>query len=396
MFTEINISTMILSNWTPVASTSPVNPEEEFKAVTLGVFLITLALCLIGIYGNIISIVIFAQPMMRSSINILLTGLSSIDLGILILAIPVFVIPGFDAYKPAGHIVPWDYVYAIILRFVYPLIMIAQTSSVWTFVIISVERYLAVCYPLNVNKLMTASRAKWSQLLIVISSVVYNIIRFWEYQPSPKEPFYESYLRNNHEYFLIYSTILYLASHFVLPFTVILLLNIKMVKAINEAHRERRRLNPHQSQEYRTAQMIIVVTTMFGVCNTLAFVLNIWEAYQRDLFSTANHRFLAYLILDISNILILLNSASTFVIYLLYCNRYRLLFKNFSRFKCLLCTWSMMNRKTKFEWPFEITDVSSSMVLVQKSASMAKTSVMSTATTNGTITTQTDENIFLK
>ncbi len=34
--------------------------------------------------------------------------------------------------------------------YVYPISMMLQTASVWVFVLITAERFLAVCYPLQV------------------------------------------------------------------------------------------------------------------------------------------------------------------------------------------------------------------------------------------------------
>lgn len=77
--------------------------------------------------------------------------------------------------------------------------------------------------------------------------------------------------------------------------------------------------------QHRTTRMIVVVTAVFGVCNTLPFVLNIWEAFQPDDFWD-NVQKPALLVTDFSNCLVILNSSSTFLIYLVYCTSYRKLF----------------------------------------------------------------------
>lgn len=46
-----------------------------------------------GCVGNLLSLFIFTRPCMTSSVNVLLAGLSAIDLVLLVLVVPVFVLP---------------------------------------------------------------------------------------------------------------------------------------------------------------------------------------------------------------------------------------------------------------------------------------------------------------
>uniref|UniRef100_A0A0M3IJQ1 G_PROTEIN_RECEP_F1_2 domain-containing protein n=1 Tax=Ascaris lumbricoides TaxID=6252 RepID=A0A0M3IJQ1_ASCLU len=57
---------------------------------------ILLIVC-IGVLGNLVSLFMFSRPHMRTaSVNVLLSALSAVDLGLLVLSIPVFVVPGLD------------------------------------------------------------------------------------------------------------------------------------------------------------------------------------------------------------------------------------------------------------------------------------------------------------
>lgn len=296
-----------------------------YSITTLTTCLIMCLLCAVGFYGNVVSIFIFTKPIMRrSSINILLTGLSAIDLSVLILAVLVFVLPSLNETFKFEFMSGF---YPFIILVLYPLATVAQTCSIWTFVLISVERFVAVCYPLNVNKYMTTGRTKFAQGVVVFLAVSYNIVRFWEFVATDELPYLEPYLRQNSYYFAIYSTGLYLFTHFLLPFGLILILNIRIAEGINLAHMERRRMTgiENPSAQNRTTRMIVVVTSMFGVCNSLAFILNIWEAIKPNLFQS-ELSVAAYLLLDISNIAVILNCSTTFVIYLIYCKKYRTYF----------------------------------------------------------------------
>lgn len=94
-------------------------------------------LCLVGIFGNIVSFLIFTRRCMRSPINVLLSGLSLVDTSVLAIAIPVYVVPGLNFCDAFGSLAR---LHVVIVFGLYQLAMVAQTCSVWTFVLISIER----------------------------------------------------------------------------------------------------------------------------------------------------------------------------------------------------------------------------------------------------------------
>ena len=78
----------------------------------------------------------------------------------------------------------------------YPICVMFQAMSVGFLVAITIDRYLAVCYPFKVttyctryfwnfiifNYLKCSSRALFTVSFIVVISVAYNFVRFWEYE----------------------------------------------------------------------------------------------------------------------------------------------------------------------------------------------------------------------
>lgn len=112
-----------------------------YTKFSFGLALLLLTVCLFGVLFNIVSIYIYTRPQMRAPINVLLTGLSAIDLLMLVLAIFAFVIPGLNVvlmHPLLTQITNYSTIY------LYPLAMMAQTCSIWTLVLITVERYIAV------------------------------------------------------------------------------------------------------------------------------------------------------------------------------------------------------------------------------------------------------------
>lgn len=217
---------------------------------------------------------------------------------------------------------------------------------------------MAVCRPFHAQRVLTIKRARYAQLGVAAFAALYNLVRFWEYKlvitrnenSTWGVPTYERLLRENYSYFIGYYTISYVIVHFFAPFLLISILNALIIKTIAEASALRQRLAPKRNTSNQTCnqpdtavlkdakrqgnitRMIVVVTLIFLLCNTLPFVLNIWEALETSLFNPSNPwSSVAYVTLDVSNILVVLNSSTNFILYAIYCRQYRKLCRRYLR-----------------------------------------------------------------
>ncbi|KHJ90490.1 hypothetical protein OESDEN_09667 [Oesophagostomum dentatum] len=85
------------------------------------------------------------------------------------------------------------------------------------------------------------------------------------------------------------------------------------------AAEQRRELVASERREHNTAKMMIFVVIVFLVCYTFSFILNVAEI----LFSSLFRHQIGYLLNDINNILVVVNTSSPFVFYVKYSTRYR-------------------------------------------------------------------------
>lgn len=69
--------------------------------------------------------------------------------------------------------------------------------------------------------------------------------------------------------------------------------------------------------------MLLIVTFVFAGCNTLPFLLNLAECVKPDLFADENTATLAYQLNDLSTLLVVLNSSTTWIIYIIFSAKYR-------------------------------------------------------------------------
>lgn len=125
---------------------------------------------MVGILGNSLSLIILSRPQMRSSINYLLIALARCDIILIITSMFLF---GFHSIFPftynddteSGSMFWLRYsynVYPRIIRYLFTLAMIAQTANCYLTLLVSLERYVAVCHPLRAVSMM---HHRWCYLL---------------------------------------------------------------------------------------------------------------------------------------------------------------------------------------------------------------------------------------
>lgn len=70
--------------------------DEVLTTTSFVCAVIMLIFCCVGVCGNLLSIYVYTRRTMTSSINVLLTGMSAVDLSVVVLAVPVFVLRGLN------------------------------------------------------------------------------------------------------------------------------------------------------------------------------------------------------------------------------------------------------------------------------------------------------------
>lgn len=111
---------------------------------------------MVGILGNSLSLIILSRPQMRSSINYLLMALARCDIILIITSMFLF---GFHSIYPysydddtGGSMFWFRYTYNVyprIIKYLFTLAVIAQTANCYLTLLVSLERFVAVCHPLR-------------------------------------------------------------------------------------------------------------------------------------------------------------------------------------------------------------------------------------------------------
>uniref|UniRef100_A0A1B0CRX1 G-protein coupled receptors family 1 profile domain-containing protein n=2 Tax=Lutzomyia longipalpis TaxID=7200 RepID=A0A1B0CRX1_LUTLO len=291
------------------------NPTDEmitFQFWICGILLNIVGI--LGILGNVLSMVILSRPQMRSSINYLLIGLARCDIVLIITSVLLFGIPSIYPYT--GYLFFYHYyIFPNISPYVFPIAMVAQTASIYLTFTVTLERFVAVCHPLRVRALCTYGRAK---------AILYNLPRFFEvsviehvFKGGVVYCVIASEMRSNPNYIEIYIHWLYLIFIYVLPFSQLAILNALIYAQVRRANRERQRLSRTEKREIGLATMLLCVVIVFFLCNVLAMINNIMEAF----YDTTND----YLV-NTSNLLVTINSSVNFIIYVIFGEKFKRIF----------------------------------------------------------------------
>ncbi|MCP9265572.1 FMRFamide receptor [Dirofilaria immitis] len=142
----------------------------------------------------------------------------------------------------------------------------------------SVHRYIGVCLPFKTSTLLKTARVR------VVNNCFRSNINAFIPVLAP------SNLRLNQTYRLIFFGWAYTILMFVLPFTLLIILNSQVLLAIRRTNRLHRRqsmvpdesLKHAERKERQISIMLIAIVLVFLSCNTLAFVVNILENVGYD------------------------------------------------------------------------------------------------------------------
>ena len=242
--------------------------------------------------------------------------------------------------------------YGLMAPLLWPLASIAQTTTVWLTVLVTVDRFVSICWPFKSLQHQANSTAKRAVYIIAAAAVLYNIPRFFEIVPlwlqDPCSCTYGynlsfSWLGIDFLYQIIYKTVLHFIFRTVGPLLILVVLNFKLIQTHAQLTQ-----TTHQRNNNYFNPILIAVVSVFIICNTPDLMFRI-------AFFSKKHDYIMYKWLQImgsiSNMLLTFNSSVNCVIYCLTGRRFRLaLFR-------ILCRQNCSNKEPKDDVRLEVLRV---------------------------------------
>ena len=304
-----------------------------FKVAEVCVYF-TAALILFGIVGNILTLLVLRRES-KSTTTFLLKCLAVGDL-IYLLESTVDVysfinVVYFDSY--GGH-------YPLLLPYTPVIQRFISTLIAWITVLLTIERYYAVNYPLKAKIICSQKRITLMMIVITIIALAIHIPMFFEYkQFYVFDIFNCKYRWYPYQTPLVLNTAYYIGLRIVaegcfrmiIPLIALICLNYLLIRGLKKALKIRKSSTINNSRKSENLSinittMVIAVVTIYIICQSpylLYVVLDILR-YQNPPINIMTRLQREYFIMGL-NLGSLLNAAMNFVLYVLIGKRFRVL-----------------------------------------------------------------------
>lgn len=317
---------------------------------------------ILGLIGNVICLKIFATTRPVPLVNFYSIPLSISDCAVLISSffmsnLPHLLYGHIQSYGPYVTIYPHATFFG---NFAY-------TFCVWVTVILSLERYFALCHPLK-HKIYDAKRRSMVVTLsCFVAALLYNIPRYWEteifqcYDLTRRQLIdflQDTDVHASQYYWIVYKAILSSLLFSFGPLIVLCFLNVKMIRQVKTIRMQlinreetmeitdreecskpvepgcwslslhsnsnssfipyaKRQISVYKEQRRVLAYTLFTVATKFFICHSLPAIIDICESFMDS--EQFSHSIMDDL-LDTSTFLVVINSSTNFIIHML-CNR---------------------------------------------------------------------------
>ncbi|CAF0803690.1 unnamed protein product [Brachionus calyciflorus] len=209
---------------------------------------IGVCICIIGIIGNLFSIIVLSRKSMkRLSTYSYLLGLSICDE--ISLSFTVIILFNYAAPTILLKSIVFTNNYKILLIYLYPIVSSTQALSVWITLAFTVDRYVYVCHPYYGRIYCTRHKALIVISCLFILATIYSIPQFLERTYISVEIIDDNFqifqsltdFGRNHYFIYIYHLLIYSLFICLIPIIMIVILNGFLIFDIiksNKRHRE--------------------------------------------------------------------------------------------------------------------------------------------------------------
>jgi hypothetical protein len=218
-------------------------------------------------------------------------------------------------------------------KYVNPLGYMTQCVTIWMTVVIAVNRYIAICHPFKAHRLLTISIARIQAVAVFALSILFNVPRFFQYDvvhvnnedvtnsTVPRKRL--TTMGDSKIYDILYLNVFYTAVLLIFPLFVLVVLNAIIIRQlqISKDNMKHNSLHYIGSQEKNITVVIIVIIMIVLLCHTPDRILTVFKAIFKpeDKHCPDPQIFASHF----CNLLVVVNSSSNFVVYVIFRKRFR-------------------------------------------------------------------------
>ncbi|KAI0236553.1 FMRFamide receptor [Lamellibrachia satsuma] len=310
----------------------PVAPSDDQLSLFRFVCEVGLSMpiAIIGIMTNVVSFIVLATQKHRLTTTVLLQALAVADSLVLVCTLLMRSLPVLHTLTESlgSYITAFPQIFV----YLYPAVFFIRLTDTWLTILLTIDRYIAVCHPLQAQRVCTMVRAYKHMVIVLICSLVFSIPRFFEYTLSENKYVPTSLIRN-HVYTVVYRITMFSVCMYLVPMATLVILNWRLLSAMRRANQFRsvlyqsaeslRDMSPPTTTNRSVTIIVVIVVIVCVTCNVTALASHLlWSlqecfAWGRHL--TKQRRYMSH----INNVLITFNSAVNFFIYCLCSRNFR-------------------------------------------------------------------------
>lgn len=224
------------------------NDDDEFNAYLKFRFVmswISLVIILIGLVGNLISFIVLINPKMRISTNVFLSSLCVSGfvalVGLLINSV-IYELVAYYAMMRALTVIFFLYPY------IYPLITTFQMYSILLTVCVSVNQFIYIYFSKGKTQQTKQSNEKECKkaskivLLMFCLSTLFCVPYWLKFKYTSDGGLHETELGKNPQFNRIVHFWMYLPIAYIIPFSILIITNLYLIKTLMTARQRRERL----------------------------------------------------------------------------------------------------------------------------------------------------------
>ncbi|XP_064594999.1 FMRFamide receptor-like [Liolophura sinensis] len=294
----------------PGGSAEPEEYQEFYETakIVTGLFCYPIV-CLVGLSGNILTLVVLCQRNMATTTNTFLTALAVADTIKLLNDVLYFGVTLLEKLDPEKGKETLAHLYP----FAHYVFNMSVCVSAWLTVSVAVERYIYVCHPVRAREICTIDRARKTSLCVFTFMVLVSLPSALRYEtvveldPDTNQTTYNvqpSYIGVSHSYKVYFWLQNFLRS--VIPLLILICLNTCIILSLRQTRVQGRAV----SGRNRITWMLIAIVFVFLICITPDAIMSMFFGfgYYEDTNLVKGVR-------EITDLLIQVNSAVNFIIY---------------------------------------------------------------------------------
>ena len=286
-----------------------------------------------GIVANILSFVVLSRQKNRMTTTVLLQALAVCDTLILLVVLLLRSLPNFHILSGTDTLSAYINVhYSSTFVCLFPVMYFLRLTDTWLTTLLTVDRYIAVCHPLQVQRLCTLSRAYKNMAIVFVMALVFSAPRFFEYRLTDENcrGIASTSLLDNRAYTILYQAVLFSVVMYAVPMTLLVWMNWRLLRELRRSNTFRATLSQTQRSAHKVMSakksvtlIVVIVVLVCIACNLIAAVTHILWSLHRC-FSSMDYLIAPRATLTIiSNVVVTLNSAINFFIYCLCSRNFR-------------------------------------------------------------------------